>query len=150
MVRVPLESTSEESSKVATTLGRGIKRCKTSHMEEYRALNRFWKSELKECVQRATACKYSGICQVRCGQLEKTNVMGNFRVFLKINWIVKRLMRTLWDVHSDSPKRVNEQNSRTVYHLLENHGEIYDSLTKNMKTIKPQRATKLIAVFLCG
>lgn len=62
-------------------------------------------------------------------------------------------MRTLWHFHSDLPKRGifwNEQNSRTGYHLLENHGEIYDSHTKNMKTIKSQRAAKLIAVFLGG
>lgn len=62
-------------------------------------------------------------------------------------------MRTLWDVDTDSQRRGifwNEQNSRTMYHLLENHEESYDSLTKKMKIIKWERAGKLIGVFLCS
>lgn len=54
----------------------------------------------------------------------------------KINWIVRKLMRTLWDVHSDSHKSGifwNEQNTRTVYHLLEKKERIMLVLQKIWK-----------------
>lgn len=70
---------------MAKTLKRGVKkRSKTSDMGDYRAWNRLWKSELKECVPRATPslCKHSGISKVRHGQLGGTNTMGNFYLLL--------------------------------------------------------------------
>lgn len=102
MVRVPLECASQESSKVATTLKREVKkRSKTSDMDDYRAWSSLWKSELKECVPRATASlsKYSGIFKVRCGQLVggqliPWEIFTCFKLFLK-NRIVRKLMRVL-------------------------------------------------------
>lgn len=117
------------------SLRRRVKRHKTSDMDELnRELNRFWKSQLKECAQRATVCKHSGTCKVTCGQLGKTNLMGNFKLQKKNKLNSQKLMR--WDVHIDSHRRGifwNEQNSRTIYHVLKNHGENYDSLNGKKK-----------------
>lgn len=45
----------------------------------------FWKSELNECARRGRVCKHSGTGKARCGQLGKTNLMGNIKLFKKKN-----------------------------------------------------------------